>query len=296
MVCRGEAALDPAKRAAVNGDDLSDAPLKPECESRSTKVRTFKRTLLNATRTNSLNCFGWWPGGRAGQGDVLMRSGKLRLVTMLGAVAVLLAATSLAGAQNDGRFCVEAFEDRDGSGTQETGEPLLTRGVSANLIDSTGVIIDTALLDNSPTAAQGLLCFGGLAAGQYTIEIISAEVVATTGNSLTLSITSGETPQVLSFGGRRTTVSTSEDGGIIGELTARYDRDALVQRALISGAGAAAAMFVTAVIGLFIWTIALRGRGRRALPSPDAYYRQRTTTGSMRAVHPTDTGEVRRKQ
>jgi hypothetical protein len=69
---------------------------------------------------------------------------------------------------------VRAFEDTNANGKLDAGEALLTRGINVNLLDAQNVTIASALLDQSPTAAQGVVCFQFLAAGQYTINI-SAE-------------------------------------------------------------------------------------------------------------------------
>ncbi|MBC7869324.1 MAG: hypothetical protein H7Y09_00685 [Chitinophagaceae bacterium] len=219
----------------------------------------------------------------------------MRLVMMVVCVLMLASAVFPISAQNDGQLCVETFEDRNGNGAQDGGEPLLTRGVSANLLDVTGVIIESQLLDSSPRAGVGLICFSALTAGQYSLEISSADYQATIPGGLTVEIISGQPPQVLTFGGRRI---ESETGSLIDEITGRYEEDALVERALVAAAGSAVAMLLTAFIGFIIYALTLRGRYRRVPPPPpaDDYYRKRTTTGSMRAVRPSDTGEYPRNR
>jgi len=218
----------------------------------------------------------------------------MRLVMIVVYVLMLASVTFPLVAQNDGQLCVEAFEDRNGNGVQDGGEPLLNRGVSANLLDLSGVIVTSRILDNSPLAGRGLICFNELAAGQYSIEISSADYQATIPGGLTVEIISGLPPQVLTFGGRRI---ESESGTPVTDVTTQAEKDALVERALVAGAGSAAAMLLTAFIGLIIYALTLRSRYRR-LPSPpsDDYYRKRTTTGSMRAVRPSDTGEFPRNR
>jgi hypothetical protein len=58
-----------------------------------------------------------------------------------------------AAAQTGGQFCVRAFEDRNGSGARDGGEPLLTRGLAVNLLNAEGVTVASGLLESSPTAA-----------------------------------------------------------------------------------------------------------------------------------------------
>lgn len=210
---------------------------------------------------------------------------------MLGAL-VLLGLLNLPtwAAQGGGQLCVKAFEDRDGSLSQDANEPLLTQGLNANLIDSDGVIILSAVLDEQPTAGRGLICFRNLAPGQYVVEINSAEFAATTPSSLAVEIVAEEPLVELEFGARRVVVAASESAA---PADAAFDQEQLVERVLVAGAGAAAAMLLMTVLGVFIYMLTLRRRYRRVRQQEIAY-RQRTTTGSMRAVRPTDTGEFRR--
>lgn len=193
-------------------------------------------------------------------------------------------------AQDTGQLCIRAFEDRDGSGVQDASEPLLTRGLNANLLDADGVIVRTAILDNQPTAGRGLICFRALAPGQYAVEVNSADFVATTPGTLAVQITAGEPLIELEVGVQRVTVSAD---GVVSTVVQPFDQDRLLERALVAGAGAAAAMLLTLVIGILIYIFTLHGKYRR-VRQQEAAYRQRTTTGSMRAVRPTDTGEFRR--
>jgi hypothetical protein len=209
-------------------------------------------------------------------------------------IAALLVVTPLVmiSAQGAGQFCVEAFEDRSGSGTRDPGEPALTGGISANLLDSEGVIAATALLDDSPFRAQGRICFEGLAAGQYTMVINSAEFTATTGDNLIVTLVEGAAPQILEYGGRRIAPAAAQTEA---ESETAFERDELIERTLIAGAGAAIAMLVTALIGMVLFAVFVRPRRRQ--PVYDPFYGRpppSTGSGSMPPVRPTDTGEYRR--
>ncbi len=59
------------------------------------------------------------------------------------------------------------FEDLNGNGTQDTGEPGAPN-ITVNLLDSTG----TTVLDTQTTDPNGLYAFVDLAAGQYIVEFI----------------------------------------------------------------------------------------------------------------------------
>src|SRR6185369_17943230 len=97
-----------------------------------------------------------------------------RLICIL-TLVFALSGTAVAAQQTGGQLCVRSFEDRNGNGKLDAGEPLLTRGVSINLLDAGGITVASALLDTSPTAAQGVVCFQFLASGQYSVEVTSAD-------------------------------------------------------------------------------------------------------------------------
>lgn len=85
---------------------------------------------------------------------------KMRLILFI--LVISLFVSGIAAAQQaGGQFCVRAFEDRNGNGLHELdgSEPFLTRGVSAQLLDINNVVVATSLLDNSPTAINGVICF-----------------------------------------------------------------------------------------------------------------------------------------
>src|SRR5690349_845860 len=100
-------------------------------------------------------------------------------------------------AQTGGRLWIRAFEDRNGNGTRDSGEPLLTRGISVDLLDANSVIIASALLDTSPNASQGLVGFQLLPPGQYSVIVTSADYTPTTVDTFTAEVSNAGVPQVL---------------------------------------------------------------------------------------------------
>src|SRR5262245_44586790 len=123
-----------------------------------------------------------------------LRTGFLALM-----IFTLLGVAQATAAQGNGQLCIRSFEDRNRNGQLDGGEPLLTRGVSVNLQDASGITIASALLDQSPTAAQGVVCFPSLAAGQYTVTITSADYTPTTPASITTAITDTGLPAVIQY-------------------------------------------------------------------------------------------------
>lgn len=191
-------------------------------------------------------------------------------------VALMLALLLPVQAQADGQFCVRAYEDRNGNGVRDGGEPLLRDGISAELSDESGVVIASALLVNSPTAAQGVICFTGLAPSQYTISVSSADYAATTPATMTLSLQAGDLPAVLEYGARSLTAADAEE-----LLTAAQEptfEDNLM-RILWASLAAIGAALIMMVLGGLVWLIFFRRRAVEASAPMDtsAYQRPKDT-------------------
>jgi uncharacterized protein (DUF2141 family) len=206
----------------------------------------------------------------------------------LGFALILLLAFGMAGnvlAQGSGQLCVRAFDDRDGNGKLDPGEPLLTRGVSVNLLNPQGVTIASAVLDNSPTAAQGVVCFQGLTAGQYSVQVSSADYTATTSDLVTTTIADGGVPTVVEFGGR----SAAASAPAASEAPVESQRD-LIVRIIVSSLGTLLVVSGMLVLGFIVYWAMFRNRR----PVPAGALDPRRTTGTMSAVRTRDTAEFQR--
>jgi hypothetical protein len=188
-----------------------------------------------------------------------------------------------------GQFWVRTFEDRDADGVLDVGEPLLTRGVSVLLQDSAGIVIASALLDESPNAAQGLIGFQFLAPGTYTLVLAAPEVNATTDAAFTRTIEAGTLPTVVEFGGQRLDLMRAGDAAGTPASTARRGLFGLpiylgepgeVARLALAVLGALAIGLAMYLLGFLVYALAIRRPYRRALKA----LRLTTTTGSMRPI------------
>jgi hypothetical protein len=205
----------------------------------------------------------------------------IRLGCLIVGIVMLSLVVTGVHAQADGQFCVQAFEDRNGNGLRDAAEPLLQSGIATNLLDSNGIVIATALLDESPTASSGVICFQGLEPAQYTIIVTSAEYRATTPDTLTVNIMPGELPPVLDFGAQ-SVVSTMTE---ITEVETGVVSETAVERLLFSTFGALVAALIMMVLGLIIFAVRFNRRRTAAtatstsevpaVPS-DAYFRRPT--------------------
>ncbi len=205
----------------------------------------------------------------------------------------------------NGEVCVRAFQDANGNGIRDLNDVPLQGGISANLLNEQGVIVASALLANSPTVTRGLICFQSLPAGQYTLEVTSADFRATTPNTLTTVIQGGDVPEVpyvMDFGGQELSAASAPSSSV----EPADDPAAVLTRIMISILGALAAAIAMTLLGLLIYLIRFRGRLRAAEAAAVDYRRpagiaDARTTGSTSVVtvsppDPTDTSEFRPKR
>lgn len=209
----------------------------------------------------------------------------MRLIVIL--IAALLIGQHSVSAQSGGQFCVRAFEDTNANQRLDAGEVLLTRGISVNLLDASNVTIASALLDESPTAAQGVVCFQFLPAGQYTMSISSAEFKATTPTSLTSTVSDSGQPTVMEFGAQAVNMGPTA-APTTSSTSALSDEQAQVARILIAALGTLVVIIGMLVLGMIVYMMTL-GRKPAPPPAPDI----RRTTTSMPVVKE-DTGKMPR--
>jgi hypothetical protein len=210
-----------------------------------------------------------------------MLEGQTIMRQMILVLALAFTAATSAWAQTGGQFCIKAFEDRNANGTQDVGEPVLSRGLSINLLDAGGVVVQSATLESSQRAAFGEYCFQFLAAGQYSVIVTSSEYTATTPGTMTGAVGEAGTPVVMQFGGQR--IAT---GPVLSPaVSAAQQQDQLAQM-VIAVVGTLVVIAIMGIVGVIVYALAFQGR-LRAATAADA----RRTTGSMQTVRITDTGE-----
>lgn len=170
---------------------------------------------------------------------------------------ILLTLSISVSAQATGQFCVRSFDDRNGNGMRDAGEITLQDGIVAELSDATGVVIASALLNDSPTASQGIICFESLEAGQYSIVVTSADYIATTPTTLTVSIQEGDLPSVMEFGAQGLNLQPQVD--TVADVN---NPEQQLEQVLIATLGALVAAIVMLILGILIYLIFFRGRRR----------------------------------
>ena len=115
-------------------------------------------------------------------------------------LSLLLLGAPVSLAQDTGQICLQAYADDNENGIRDEIEAPIARGVAASLLNERGITIASLLLQD---AADGLLCFDGLFAGDYQVVISSSEYQATTATSASASVHPGEAPARIDFGAKR---------------------------------------------------------------------------------------------
>lgn len=169
--------------------------------------------------------------------------------------------TNMLVAQDTGQVCVQSFDDRDADGIRDADETSITQGIGAGLSNATGVTIASRLLEDSPFAARGLICFEQLLAGDYQITMTSAEYAGTASSTFATSVNPGSAPALIEFGVRPLHGAGPVASGMVLDAEAA---EALAI-ALIGSMIVGAAM---SVLGLLVFLLIMRRRSGRASPLP----------------------------
>ncbi len=176
--------------------------------------------------------------------------------------AALCCLTSLA--QDTGQICVRAYVDQNEDGQRAGSEIPIVRGIAASLLDDRDLTIASQFLEDSPYAADGLLCFDQLLAGEYSVIISSSEYIATTATSAEASVRPGTAPARIDFGAKPLAVLAGPSA--IADLVA-LDADG-IQTLLLAAGAAALAIIVMSLLGCLLVALILRRRKRAKMPQP----------------------------
>lgn len=152
-----------------------------------------------------------------------------------------------------GQICVRAFEDTNLNQIRDQAEIPIQQNLIANLLDREGVIINSALIEDSPTRSQGLICFRDLSPNTYTLAVITAAYQPTTDDQLTVTLAEGDLPIVLDFGGQ----PLFSDQAVL-EPDPSQAISPTLERLVVSAIGALTAMVVWVMIGVVIGLFIIR--------------------------------------
>lgn len=175
----------------------------------------------------------------------------------------LLLSALVSLAQDTGQICLQAYADDNENGIRDEIEAPIARGVAASLLNERGITIASLLLD---AAADGLLCFDDLLAGDYQVVISSSEYQATTRASASASVRPGAAPARIDFGAKRLVGEYIPDPvAIVGALD-----PAAQQTLLVAALAAASSIVVMALLGVLAYFLVIRRVRRRRAPRPSA--------------------------
>lgn len=197
-------------------------------------------------------------------------------------IGLLMSSISIAQ-EGEGQICVRAFEDRNSNGTFDANEPLITQGVGVNLMNALGVTIDSKLLGDSSTSAQGVVCFQQLLIGDYMVVVTSADYSAVTSTTFNASVVPGSVPVRFDFGGQ--VISTATDSiSTDSSAVPQADRDQAIQGILFGLIGAVVVMGIMVIAGMVIYFGVFRRRMNRVMLQGTGGFRP--VTGPMPAYNP----------
>ncbi len=189
-----------------------------------------------------------------------------RIRALLIWLSPLLLVAPVALAQDTGQICLLAYADDNENGIRDEIEAPISRGVAASLLNERGITIASLLLQDAPYAADGLLCFDGLFAGDYQVVISSSEYQATTASSASASVLPGAAPARIDFGAKRLVGEYMPDPvAIVGALDPAATQTLIV--AALVAAGAIVLMSLLAVLVYFLLIRRRLRRGRKPRPS-----------------------------
>ena len=185
----------------------------------------------------------------------------VRLIKCLALFYLFVVGAGILTAQETGQICVLSFDDRDESGVLDANEPPITQGVGISLLNERGVTIESQLLEDSPQAARGLVCFVGLPAGDYRVLLTSADYIAMTSSSFQAAVVPGSVPVRLDFGVKPL---TSENAAAAAQASPPQAEWNLAWQGVLLGAVAALIVSgIMVIMGLLIYFAAFRPRMKR---------------------------------
>jgi len=216
-------------------------------------------------------------------------------------VVGLLVVSGVSAQTNTGQICLSAFEDSNGNQLKDQGEAPITQNIVVTLADAQNVITQSKLLDDSPLASNGVICFQNLPAGQYTLSATSANYDPTTNTSFLTGVDASGTVQRFDYGGKVVISRAAAPTAVNGAALTPQRQSAIIERILRSSIGAMIVTSLLALLGVIVYWFGFRlpPRSRVARSTgqyPSVYAApmagQYTPNTPMRPIDPS-TGQVR---
>lgn len=187
-------------------------------------------------------------------------------------------------AQGGTLLWVRFYEDANENAALDANEALITSGVAVQLLNQDGVVVASALLDDVPTASQGLIGFQDIAPGDYTVLVTSAGYDPTGDAEFARTILAGGVPVLVEYGAKPVIVESENAAparrGLFGLPIYLGDPEQVARVAISLLIGLLVAMVMTSV-GIVIY-IFMRRRYLRRLRD---LKRQAATSGELSKVN-----------
>lgn len=187
-------------------------------------------------------------------------------------------------AQGSTLLWVRFYEDTNENAMLDADEGLITSGVAVQLLNQDGVVVASALLDDVPTASQGLIGFQDIAPGDYTVVITSADYDPSGATEFNRTILAGGVPVLVEYGATPVIVENESTmparRGLFGLPIYLGDPEQVARAAVSLLVGLLVAMVMTA-LGIVIYVF-MRRRYLRRLRD---LKRQAATSGEISRVN-----------
>ncbi len=208
----------------------------------------------------------------------------IHTLCLLALVVFMLRGISFTFAQASPLLWVRFYEDINENAALDAGEPLITQGMLVQILNQDGVIVASALLDDVPTASQGLIGFQDIMPGEYTVLITSADFSPTGDSRFARTIIEGGVPVLVEFGAKAVIVEsetvTAAQRGLFGLPIYLGNPEQVARIAVALLIGQLAAMIMIA-LGIVIYVF-MRRRFLRRLRD---LKRQAATSGQIAQVN-----------
>ncbi len=187
-------------------------------------------------------------------------------------------------AQGGTLLWVRFYQDANENAMLDANEGLITSGVAVQLLNQDGVVVASALLDDVPTASQGLIGFQDIVPGDYVVLITSAEYAPTGDTEFDRTILAGGVPVLVEYGAVPVNVASENAAparrGLFGLPIYLGDPEQVARVAVSLLIGLLVAMVMTA-LGIVIYVF-MRRRYLRRLRD---LKRQAATSGEISRVN-----------
>lgn len=138
----------------------------------------------------------------------------------------------------------------------------ITRGIGASLLSDRRVTIQSKLLEDSPFASDGLLCFDGLLAGTYQVILTSSEYLPAGAKIFIAAAEPGLAPARIDYGLKLSDAAAGPARDTAGPVIDRAAAEGL----MLALAASAVTALLMGGMGLAVYWLVMRPRLKNRSP------------------------------